>query len=146
MKQITKQETSIDIRNINSIRVELGKKNLPIAKDKWYKDLIKYCKEKYPKNPEFAVKVIGAGITPYTANKLNKSKSYKSVLTSVVTRRTGGRYSLDDAIRSQDLMVFESNQFNEMNVLQEHLLTTGDLDVRQANRKVVETKLKGLRP
>ncbi len=145
-RQVNDNRIQKDIREINKIRRELGKRPMPIKNNTWYKNVVKYAQEKYPKNPEFAVKMIGSGMTPYGAEKLNKSKTYKAQLNTVVNKRNFSNSTLDQAIRAQDVTMFESYQFGEMNAVQEAMLDVGQLDVRQATRAIYETKLTGLRP
>lgn len=140
-------ETAHDIRAINSIRKELGKRPMPIKQNKWYNDVVKFASSKYGANNELAIKMIAASMSPYMANKLNKTKGRTTAMLNTVVNKKGmANHSIDDAIRAQNVNFFESNQFNEMNHVQEAMLDSGQLDLRQVSNKIIETKLNGLRP
>lgn len=136
-----------DIKAINDIRKELGKRPLPVRNDKWFKDITKYAQAKYSGNVDLAIKMISATITPYGANQLNRTKGKTTAKINTVVHKSGmSSHTLDEVIRAQDMNWFDSLQYNEMNHVQEELLKSGDLDFRQASVKVVETKLNGVRP
>lgn len=136
-----------DIRAINAIRKDLGKRPLPVRNSKWYTDIVKYSKQKYGGNQELSIKMIGASLTPYMATKLNNTKGRTiSMINKVVNKQGMYNHTLDEAIRAQNVSWFESLQFEEMNHVQEAMLSSGQLDIRQSSNKIVETKLHGLRP
>lgn len=134
-----------NIKQINDIRKELGKGKLPLRNNKWYDHVESFALQRYS-NPELAIKMISADITPYRANQLNKTNltGAKNMLSRITLQRHG-LYSLDDAIRNNSFEMFESDQFEQFNVTQEHLLNEGEMDLLRARTKMVESKLVGIR-
>lgn len=144
---------SNDIRVINEMRRDLAKRPLPVGgNQKWYKDIIEYAKLKYPKDPDFAVKVIASRITPYFRTKLNKTRGRTVAMINKVVNKThiNSNYSLDDVIRSQDISIFDSENIAAMSEIQEAIFKNDAREylgeMRQAYNKARTGKLKGVRP
>lgn len=149
-KQVIKQQNKrrpqveANIKEINKIRKELGKPALPIRNNKWY-DVVESYASRYG-NMEIAIKMIGADMSVYKANKWNNqnANTAKADINRMVNSQHG-RFTLDEAIRSNSLIEFESNQFSQFNATQETLLESGNLNVSDVGTLIRETEIKVVR-
>lgn len=138
-----------DIKEVNELRRMVGRPKLPNetrGSIEWMRRMTLWANRRYGSNASLAIALVGAVITPYQAKALEKRRNYISWLNAFVN---AGSPTIDEAIRTQNSEIYDSNQIQEQDIDTERELDAyfyeGTGLGEKAKEKVLDGRIKGLR-
>lgn len=136
-----------DILELNDLRRQAGRVKLPNERSgsiEWMRRLTLWANRRYSSSAPLAIALVGATLSPYQAKALATRRNYISWLDAFVN---AGTPSLDEAIRTQNSEIYDSEQLQELDTQAEieAYFFEGTGLATKAKEKVLDGRIKGIR-